>query len=56
MTLAFRVFHVLIALIAAFDLTTKQLNIVNTFLNAKLDEKVFCYFPEEFEGDPNYCL
>src|SRR3954453_7717216 len=55
-TLAFRVFCALMALTAAFDLTAEQLDAVNAFLNAKLDEEIFCYYPEGFEGDPNSCL
>ena len=55
-TLVFRVFHALIALTAAFDLTAEQLNTVNAFLNAELDKEVFCHFLERFKGDPNCCL
>ena len=44
------------ALTAAFGLTAEQLDAVNAFLNADLDEEVFCWFPEGFEGDPNSCL
>lgn len=55
-TLAFRVFRALMALAAAFGLKAEQLDAVNAFLNAELDEKVHCRFPEGFEGDPNDCL
>ena len=44
------------ALTAAFGLTAEQLDAVNAFLNADLDEEVFCWFPEGFEGDTNSCL
>jgi len=55
-TLVFRVFHVLMTLTVAFDLTAEQLDTVNAFLNAELDEEVFCHFSEGFEGDSNSCL
>jgi hypothetical protein len=55
-TLAFRVFRALMALTAAFGLMAEQLDTVNAFLNAKLDELVYCYFPEGFEGDFDCCL
>jgi len=55
-TLAFRVFQALMALTAAFGLEAEQLDAVNAFLNAALDEEVYCYFLEGYEEDPNYCL
>ena len=55
-TLVFRVFRALMALTVVFGLSAKQLNAVNTFLNADLDEEVFCYFLEGFKGDTNSCL
>jgi hypothetical protein len=54
-TLAHKTFRTLIAIAAAFDLETKQLDAVNAFLNAELDELVYCYFPHGFE-QPNQCL
>ena len=44
------------ALTAAFGLMAEQLDAVNAFLNADLDEEVFCWFPEGFEEDTNSCL
>ena len=43
------------ALVAAFDLETAQLDSVNAFLNSVLDEVVYCEFPEGFEESGN-CL
>jgi hypothetical protein len=43
------------ALVAAFDLETAQLDSVNAFLNSVLDEIVYCEFPEGFEESGN-CL
>jgi hypothetical protein len=47
-TLASKVFRVLMALVAAFDLQTRQLNAVNAFLNAENDENVYCHMPDEY--------
>jgi len=55
-TLAFKVFRALMGLTAAFGLKAEQLDAINAFLNAKLDEIVYCHFPEGFEEDPNSCL
>jgi Reverse transcriptase (RNA-dependent DNA polymerase) len=54
-TLAARVFRALMALVAAFDLETAQLDSINAFLNSVLDEVVYCEFPEGFEESGN-CL
>lgn len=48
-TLAARVFRCLMALAAAFDLDTIQLDSINAFLNSLLDEIVYCELPEGFE-------
>ena len=48
-TLAFRVFRALMALTAAFNLSTRQLDAILAFINARLDEIVYCYIPEGFE-------
>jgi hypothetical protein len=37
------------AITAAFGYETKQMDAVNAFLNAELDELVYCYFPHGFE-------
>jgi hypothetical protein len=43
------------AITAAYDLETYQLDAVNAFVNSQLDEIVFCKFPEGFD-QPNNCL
>ena len=48
-TLAARVFRCLIALAAYFDLDITQMDAVNAFTNADLDEEIFCHAPEEFK-------
>ena len=37
------------AIAAAFNLETKQLNAVNAFLNTELDELIYYYFPYKFK-------
>ncbi|OLN95703.1 Retrovirus-related Pol polyprotein from transposon TNT 1-94-like protein 1 [Colletotrichum chlorophyti] len=54
-TLAGRSFRSLMALIARFDLETLQLDAVNAFTNATLDETVYVWFPPGFSR-PGYCL
>jgi hypothetical protein len=41
-TLAIRLFRLLMALVAAFDLETRSLDAVNAFTNSKLDENIYC--------------
>ena len=48
-TLAHKTFRALMAITAAFGYETKQMDAVNAFLNADLDELVYCYFPHGFE-------
>ena len=48
-TLAFRVFRSLMALAAAYNLSTRQLDAVNAFLNARLNRRVYCRIPPGFE-------
>ena len=52
-TLAFRVFRWMMALAAAYNLSTRQLDAVNSFINAKLHKKIYCYMPQGFER-PGY--
>jgi hypothetical protein len=47
-TLAARVFRLLIAIAAAFGLQAYQYNVLNAFLNAKLEKKVYVQTPEAF--------
>jgi hypothetical protein len=50
-TLAARTFRTLMALVAAFDLETRQLDAVNAFANSKINETLYCYIPD---GYPEY--
>lgn len=47
-TLAFKVFHSLIDLVAAFGLETRQLDAVNAILNAKNDDSVYCFLSDGY--------
>ena len=48
-TLASRTFRALAAIIAAFDLKTRQYDAVNAFANSQIDEPTYCYLPEGFK-------
>jgi hypothetical protein len=37
------------AITAAYDLEAYQLDAINAFINSKLDETVYCMFPEGFD-------
>jgi hypothetical protein len=50
-TLASKVFRVLMALVIAFHLETRQLDVVNAFLNAHNDEPVYCQMPDDYRLD-----
>jgi hypothetical protein len=50
-TLASKVFRLLMALVAAFHLETRQLDAVNAFLNAHNDEPVYCQMPDGYRLD-----
>ncbi|KAJ5666536.1 uncharacterized protein N7477_008984 [Penicillium maclennaniae] len=54
-TLAARTLRTLLAIIAAFDLETIQLDAVNAFLNSKLDDPVYVAFPQGY-GRKHYVL
>ena len=43
--LATHSFHIMMALVTAFDLETDQLDAVNAFLNSDLNEKKYVYMP-----------
>ncbi|EED21271.1 hypothetical protein TSTA_085020 [Talaromyces stipitatus ATCC 10500] len=47
-TLAARIFRMMMALAAVFDLEIVQLDAVNAFVNSDLDEEVYVYFPDGF--------
>ena len=48
-TLAFKIWRTLIALANTFNLTIRQLNAVNAFLNTDTDRDIYCHFPEDYE-------
>lgn len=48
-TLAMRVFRCLMAIAAYFDLDITQMDAVNAFTNALIDEEVYCHAPEGFK-------
>jgi hypothetical protein len=50
-TLAARVFRFLMGITAAFDLIAYQYDVLNAFLNAPLDRKLYARAPEGFEHD-----
>ena len=52
-TLAIRVFRALMALTASFDLTAKQYDAVNAFINSAMNEEVFVDYPEGIALPPN---
>lgn len=47
-TLAAKTFRALSALMAAFDLESRQYDAVNAFVNSPIDEDTFCELPEGF--------
>ena len=49
-TLAARIFRALMALVAAFDLETRQLDAINAFANSPIDEPTYCKMLEGFEA------
>jgi hypothetical protein len=50
-TLTSKVFRILMTLIAAFNLKTRQLNAINVFLNAHNDEPIYCQMPDDYRLD-----
>ncbi len=52
-TLISKVFRVLITLVAAFNLKTRQLNVINAFLNAHNDEFIYCQVFEYYRLNEN---
>lgn len=49
-TLAARIFRALMALVAAFDLESRQYDAVNAFANSPIDEPTYCKPPEGWTG------
>ena len=54
-TLAAKMFRALMAIMAVFDLEAHQFDAVSAFTNSKLDEMVYCEYPEGFH-QPGKCL
>jgi hypothetical protein len=50
-TLASKVFRVLMILVAAFNLKTRQLNAINAFLNTHNDELIYCQMSDDYRLD-----
>jgi hypothetical protein len=50
-TLISKVFRILITLVAAFNLKTRQLNAINAFLNAHDDELIYCQMFDHYRLD-----
>lgn len=48
-TLAAKTSRALMAITAAFDLEAKQYDVTNAFINAKLNDEVYCECPEGFQ-------
>jgi hypothetical protein len=49
-TLTAKIFRCLIVLAAAFDLELYQYNVLNAFLNAKLNQLIYVQCPEGYES------
>jgi hypothetical protein len=47
-TLTNKIFRMLMTFVVAYNLKTRQLDVVNAFLNAKNDEKFFCYMLDDY--------
>ena len=52
-TLAIRVFRALMAITASFNLTAKQYDAVNAFINSAMNEEVYVDYPEGMTLPPN---
>ena len=55
-TLAARLFLVLMALVATFDLETRQYDAVNAFANSPIDEPTYCTPPDGWTGSDQILL
>lgn len=55
-TLATRIFRALMAIVAAFDLETRQFDVLNAFVNSELDEPTYCYPPDGWENSKGIYL
>ncbi len=50
-TLTLKIFRILMTLVIAFHLKTRQLDVVNAFLNAQNDELVYCQMSDDYRLD-----
>ena len=55
-TAAYRTFRLLCALIAGFDLDVIQIDAVNAFVNALVDDEVYLIPPEGIDLPPGFSL
>ena len=55
-TLTARIFRVLIALVCAFDLETRQYDAINAFVNSEIDEAIYIRPPDGWTGEKNVLL
>ena len=55
-TLAARLFRFLMALVASFDLNTRQYDAVNAFANSLINETTYCRLPPGWTGNSNVIL
>jgi hypothetical protein len=54
-TVKMKIFRLILALTAAFDLDTWHADVTNAFLNSLLDEEVYCKLPDGFT-QPGKCI
>ena len=55
-TLAIKILRALMATVAAFDLETRQWDVVNAFANSKIDEPTYIKAPEGWKGNKGVLL
>ena len=55
-TLAARIFRALMAIVATFDLETRQYDAINAFANSPIDEPIYCKPPEGWPKDSGILL
>jgi hypothetical protein len=48
-TLASKIFRMLMIMMIVYRLKTRQLNALNAFLNAINDDIVYCYMPDDYK-------
>ena len=55
-TLAIRIFRILMTIVAAFDLEIKQYDVINAFINSEIDESTYCYSFDDWTEFKNILL